>query len=454
MKRYPVALALVAALSLSGCVVLAPNGSNPGTGTDNASKQASLVITSFTANPSSLRAGDQLSLSVEAVSSAGRTLTYTWTATSGILSATSGKIVNWTSPTTPGTYTVAVSVTDGIGNQAAGSLNVVVSADGNASVGKPTITQPSQSGGGSNQIAQATWSKAFGVEGFNAYHFTNFNLGWVTQQDGKIRHTTDAGVTWRTQFAGTKALNTIFFADANNGWAGGDDGTLLRTSNEGNQWTLVDWEGAGTQTIRSIQFKDLAEGLMLTSEGLYRSIDGGINWNKVSDQYGNSLRYFANGKAFLADNKALFKYESGSLTRSTGIGDDVNQVDIGSIAFPDPTNNSNAYLAANYHWRRLYKTTDGGSSFTEVTKLNLGTEFASDFSPGAISFAGPQVGMIVEAQPSGVSREHFYAYTTSDGGVTWTKRESKTAAGMTSLLLFDANHAWASDGGSLYRYSP
>lgn len=454
MKRYPVALALVAALSLSGCVVLAPNGSNPGTGTDNASKQASLVITSFTANPSSLRAGDQLSLSVEAVSSAGRTLTYTWTVTGGVLSATSGKIVNWTSPTTSGTYTVAVSVTDGIGNQAAGSLNVVVSADGNASVGSPTITQPSQSGGGSNQAAQATWSKVFGIDNFNAFHFTNFNLGWVAQRDGKIKHTTDAGATWTTQFTGTNTLNTIFFADANNGWAGGENGILLRTTNEGKQWTLVDWEGAGLQSIYAIKFKDLAEGLMTSSDGLYRTTDGGNSWIQVSSGTQNrELHYFSNGKAFLVGLDGVSRYEGGVVTKASGID---SRLYYSSAAFPSNANNNLAYISANNSEigsHPLYKTTDGGSSFDRVTKLNLGTEFVTDFRSGAIAFSSDQNGMIVE-DGGNYTETKFYYYTTNDGGQTWKRHMSQATTGLNRLFLFESTRGWATDGSFLFRLSP
>lgn len=55
----------------------------------------------------------------------GDTLTYTWSATGGSFSGT-GPIVIWTAPAAPGTYKITVTVTDGRGGSAEGTLTVNV----------------------------------------------------------------------------------------------------------------------------------------------------------------------------------------------------------------------------------------------------------------------------------------------------------------------------------------
>lgn len=84
------------------------------------------VISSLTASPPSIRAGHRLAVSAEAYSAAGRPLAYNWSSTGGVLSATTGRLVFWTAPDQAGNYAILVSITDGAGGQAVGSVNVTV----------------------------------------------------------------------------------------------------------------------------------------------------------------------------------------------------------------------------------------------------------------------------------------------------------------------------------------
>lgn len=363
MKLQATILSLAVTTLLGGCLVTVPGSPGtvvvPGSQTVAPASVTNPIITSFTANPTTLKVGQPLTVQIEAVSPSGRTLQYVWSATAGTLSATAGKLIVWSAPTTPGTYSVLVSVTDGVGGQAAASLNITVTASGEVSVSPPVLSIPAPSAPGATPIApkEATWSHVFGVKGIEDFHFVNSSLGWAIQSgdldDGgtsqttgaattqsgtttRIRHTTDGGRTWQTQFEMTKAgyeqipLSVIYFADAQNGWAAGYNGTLLRTTDEGKHWALTDWDGAGRDWILSLQFKDLAEGLMSAGGGLLRSIDGGATWNKVAELQGGGkvVAYFPSGKAFINQEYGprnlpqAYLYEDGKLAPVGGIEGD------------------------------------------------------------------------------------------------------------------------------------
>ena len=71
------------------------------------------VINSMTASATSVQQGGTVNLSCSASDADGDALTYTWTKTGGTLSSTTGTSTVWTAPTTVGTYTVTVTVSDG-----------------------------------------------------------------------------------------------------------------------------------------------------------------------------------------------------------------------------------------------------------------------------------------------------------------------------------------------------
>jgi len=71
------------------------------------------MIKSLTADPPTVGPGGQSLISVSAHDPEGDPLSYSWSATGGRLSSTTGpEDKTWTAPNTPGTYQVTVSVTD------------------------------------------------------------------------------------------------------------------------------------------------------------------------------------------------------------------------------------------------------------------------------------------------------------------------------------------------------
>lgn len=80
-----------------------------------------------TASPSSVKTGQQSTISVSASDPDGDTLSYSWASTCGTISGT-GTSITWTAPSTAGSCVVSVVVQDGRGGTAGKSVEITVSS--------------------------------------------------------------------------------------------------------------------------------------------------------------------------------------------------------------------------------------------------------------------------------------------------------------------------------------
>lgn len=108
---------LLASLWLTGCtdgVMVLPNGTGGSLG-GSGSGSSGLVITRANIDPSTVRVspGQSLTLSVETSNPNGGSLYYSWSASGGSFSSTSGNPVRWTAPGNAGRVRVVVYVNNG-----------------------------------------------------------------------------------------------------------------------------------------------------------------------------------------------------------------------------------------------------------------------------------------------------------------------------------------------------
>jgi hypothetical protein len=89
------------------------------------------VISGLTAKAESVRPSSSTQVNCDAGDPNRDTLTYTWSASGGTISG-EGATVNWTAPDKSGAYTIAVTVSDGKGGEAAKETTVNVLAETNA----------------------------------------------------------------------------------------------------------------------------------------------------------------------------------------------------------------------------------------------------------------------------------------------------------------------------------
>jgi len=81
---------------------------------------------SITASDTSVKAGETVSLTVHSEDPDGDSLRYSWSSTGGQFDTTSGSSVVWTAPQEEGVYQITVTVSDGHGGAATGSISITV----------------------------------------------------------------------------------------------------------------------------------------------------------------------------------------------------------------------------------------------------------------------------------------------------------------------------------------
>ncbi len=161
----------------------------------------------------------------------------------------------------------------------------------------------------------------------------------------------------------------IFFLDDHNGWILSTNGYLWKTTNAGTDWIKI--YDSRIDTSGKITFVDEQNGWLILSNTLLRSSNGGLNW--------------------------VQEYEFPPFFGGY------------NIAF---ANDSIGFTYTDY--RRLYKSVDGGESWSLVTDT---LQFIYD-----ISFYKDSIGYLCFTNstpffPTGTR----YIYTTTDKGETWSR---------------------------------
>jgi photosystem II stability/assembly factor-like uncharacterized protein len=205
----------------------------------------------------------------------------------------------------------------------------------------------------------------------------------------------------------------LHFVSANVGWvaetkanqAGAGPTFVYKTTDGGRTWQLqLTWDGPGpTQALFSA---DGSQGLVVGQGGvpLFRTVDGGASWQRFAPppQAGQvALQYFLDARE-------------------------------GWII---------AYLnEATPGFAGVFHTTDGGQSWAQTARLDVGQDFSHGLSGGSLQgnlvFLDSSNGWITPASygGTGITPVPAYLYVTHDGGKTWGVQEFATpaAVGMNS----------------------
>jgi photosystem II stability/assembly factor-like uncharacterized protein len=115
----------------------------------------------------------------------------------------------------------------------------------------------------------------------------NIDTIWVssprpTAEGGGLYRTINGGSNWTVQYTpGVGGANgypqSIYFYNRNIGFLGTNASELLKTTNCGVNWTKI----PGALNFSDIYFKDSLTGF-LASSGIYKTINGGLNWQKAN----------------------------------------------------------------------------------------------------------------------------------------------------------------------------
>ncbi|MBV6479740.1 MAG: Ycf48-like protein [Ignavibacteria bacterium] len=130
----------------------------------------------------------------------------------------------------------------------------------------------------------------------NDIFFINSQTGWAVADSTKILHTTNGGNNWTHQsFSYYGSLNTIFFINENTGWAGGGfyyivhSGIIYKTTNGGENWNIASYQSEITDMYfinENTGFIGLdLSGDFSSAGAIIKTINGGINWNLSGSMY-------------------------------------------------------------------------------------------------------------------------------------------------------------------------
>ncbi len=154
------------------------------------------------------------------------------------------------------------------------------------------------------------------IGSINKIFFINKTTGWAVTTRGGILKTTDSGENWFAQLnAGISVIfNSICFIDSLYGWTANSNSRPYKTTDGGNIWVqqtnLNIWQG------RDVFFNDYLSGFILESNKLYRTIDGGTNFNLISDVTGFSIAakfsYYSDSTIFITGYRTYRSIDAGN----------------------------------------------------------------------------------------------------------------------------------------------
>lgn len=259
---------------------------------------------------------------------------------------------------------------------------------------------------------------------FNAVSFADADHGWAVgvrvnnvdpqiprPVDSLVAYTADGGSTWTSSTAGVaRELHGVDAVAADDVWAVGDNGTIVHWN--GSAWSP---RTAPTQFaskgFNAVSFFDSQHGWAVSDgRGVAYTGNGGATWTTVATPGNTGYLY---GVAARSATTAFAVGDSGQIkalsatsmtTRATVAGT------LYGIAFAD-----DQHVWAVGDLARIYKSSDGGATWTSATRPLWGTFTASELTMRSVAFANRYDGVI--------SGTYQVTWRTSNGGAAWVAQQ-------------------------------
>lgn len=304
-----------------------------------------------------------------------------------------------------------------------------------------------QAGGGWTSIGASTIPLNGGGAGrLNCirFHPTNQNIIYVGAPSGGLWKTTDGGLTWstNTDILPTLGISDIAIDPSNpsvmyvaTGDAFGSDTYgvgVLKSTNGGQTWNITGLNFTTNQarTVNRVLINPNNHNMLFAgaSNGIYKSIDAGVTWTKVSSASNvkdlelkpgdPSTIYAVSSSSFFKSNNtgASFSIVNSGLPSSTSVG----RIAI-AVTPADPTYVYLLYSDDNvYGFQGLYRSTDSGASFTMQSNSPNLIGYASD---GQDSGGNGWYTLSIAVSPDSQNEivvGGVNIWKSFDGGVSWS----------------------------------
>lgn len=310
---------------------------------------------------------------------------------------------------------------------------------------------------------------------------------------------------WSQQSSNTsKWLWSVKAVDSNIVWACGDSGIVLRTIDGGANWSLTNIpnDNLNCYSIEAINADTawvVSTGEFGGNTALYKTIDGGVSWQ--IKQFSNSPSSFYNAVKFYDKNNGILSGdpEDGYFTIYTTENGGESWIRIDSTKIPARDGSeeygivNNLAVSGNKVWfgtqnefgknGRVFYSNDKGKSWAAIAPVDYSIINTIAFSSELIGIFVYDNNKVAHTRDGGLTWTPYWSiglfgsgssfatlssfilvglnssFVSTDGGVTWTERETNISSSYLQAVSFaNPSDGWAVgesgvilkwDGGSL-----
>ncbi len=313
--------------------------------------------------------------------------------------------------------------------------------------------------------------RGVGRMNYVAFHPTDPNIVFAGAPAGGLWRSFDGGNNWtsNTDDLPTLGVSSIAFNPQNPDiiYCGTGDRDaadspgmgVMKSEDGGETWTFMN-EGIETLTVGDLVVDPINPNIIIaaTSEGIFRSEDGAVSWSQEST---NSMNYKA--IEFQPGNsEVVYATGNGRFFRSSNNGESWQYITDGIIQgnrmviAVTPANPQLVYvLSANTtEFRALYRSTDGGESFEEMSDSPNILSWSAD---GSQSGGQAWYDLCMVADPFIEDRLYVGGIRmkqSNDGGATWIDIQTNFLHVDQHWLEFSphTHELFLANDGGMYRY--
>lgn len=337
-------------------------------------------------------------------------------------------------------------------------------------------------------VMQAQWVLQTTLDGnppLQAVKAINEDIAWTCSGNGYVYRTTDSGQNWErtTQVSSSEMTFVIEGVDSDIAFIGGagpnfaGNANLYRTIDGGQSWEVVYTAVGPTSFWNMIHFFDTQNGIALSDPPngagaflIIKTKDGGTTWTPISNppMAKPGETGLSNAFQFYDDKNGWFgTYHGGRIFRTTDGGETWTGFASGgsgstwSVNFVSPTTGVRTSDSAPF----LSWTTDGGQTWTPVTDLPVSDITLMQAGAVISTSEGNQIWVSGEA----TSASTPFMITSTDGGQTWLQQKLPPLSGnsiqtMSAVTFGDAvdsvqvwaitlDHSDFESGGQILSYA-
>jgi photosystem II stability/assembly factor-like uncharacterized protein len=285
----------------------------------------------------------------------------------------------------------------------------------------------------------------------SSFHGSEF--AWIITGKRDLISTINGGKSWNTVFAKTVGeFEHICFINAKTGWTINADGQVWKTNDSGITWTLL--ASLEDKSVEQIKFVDSLHGWIISPFLVWRTDDGGLNWQHNVLSLPNRAKqlthfvYFTDSKTGWVggENAAIYNTaDGGRYWQDRSIPS--SKANIFDVFFLDEKNGWVCGLPKG----GIYQTKDGGKTWNQQ---KLPYQIADIFSVHFLDKNnGWAVGSYVKESSSGVEEEAGgLVLHTTDGGEHWQHIKVGRQDLWCSRVYFgDSSHGWIIGRNHVYR---